>query len=148
MAGHHTFATPKSQAKIARILVELKAKPMTRDELQCLLRIAKPTMRRYIDHLRAEPRRLYIARWNPTPGLPAPVYALGDKPDVPPPPPISRSERNAATWRKIKADRDRLDRVRAAARVHKAIQRVRAQPVTWFAALPGAQSVAVMKEAV
>lgn len=146
MAGYHTFVTAKAQAKIARVLAELENLPMTRDELQCLLRISKPTARRYIEHLRAEPRRLFIVRWRPTVGLPAPVYAVGNRKDAPMPPAMSREERNAKLWRAIKSDKDRHERVKAASRVFERIRRAKAKPQPWFAALLGINK-STMKEA-
>lgn len=135
MTDGHTFTTPKAAAKIERILAALKQQPMTRDELQCLLGISKPTMRRYIAHLRAEPRRIFVKRWLRTMGLPAPVYALGSRKDAPLPRTPTRTERNQEEWRRIKADPDRHDRVKAAARVYGRISRVRQAPQPWFAAL-------------
>jgi hypothetical protein len=118
-------------------LTELKALPMTRDELQCLLGLSKPAMRRYIDHLRdPENKRIFIAAWRgSTKGRFAPVHALGDKPDAPQPTALTRHERNALQWRRIKADRDRHDRVKASARVYGAINRMRGKPQGIFAAL-------------
>ena len=135
MIDSHTFATQKAAAKIERILSALENQPMTRDELQCLLGVAKPTMRRYIEHLRAEPRRIHIKRWLRTPGQFAPVYALGTRKDAPLPRTMTRTERNQEEWRRIKADPDRHDRVKAAQRVYGRIQRVRQVPQPWFAAL-------------
>lgn len=135
MIENHTFTTPKAQAKITRILTALEQQPMTRDELQCLLGIAKPTMRRYIAHLTSAPRLIHIRRWKRTTGMPAPVYAIGSRKDAAPPRIATRTERNQLEWQRIKADPDRHARVKAAARVHGRIQRVRQTPQPWFAAL-------------
>jgi hypothetical protein len=136
MAGIHTFTATKAQAKIKRILDALATLPMTRDELQCLLGVSKPTMRRYLTYLRSEPKRVYIKRWRSSgSGRFSPIYAAGRLPDKPEPVGMSRRERNALQWRRIKADRDRHDRVKAAARVHTKIQRTRKTPNGIFAAL-------------
>jgi hypothetical protein len=148
MVGIHTFSTPKAKAKIDRIVTELEKMPMTRDELQCLLAVAKPTMRRYLTHLRDEPKRIYVKRWRSSgSGRFSPIYAAGNLPDAPEPIGMSRRERNVLQWQRIKADRDRHDRMKAAARVNGAIKRVRAAPQPWFAALPGARDIAARKEA-
>lgn len=141
MIDNHTFASPKAQAKIARILAALEQQPMTRDELQCLLGIAKPTMRRYIAHLHAEPRRIFVKRWRPTTGKPAPVYAVGSRKDAAPPRPATRTERNQLEWQRIKADPDRHARVKAAARIYGRIKRVRQTPQPWFAALLNTRTI-------
>lgn len=136
MVGIHTFTSPKAQAKIERILHALDNLPMTRDELQCLLGVAKPTMRRYLTYLRSEPKRVYIKRWRSSgSGRFSPIYAAGNLPDKPEPVGMSRRERNILQWRRIKADQDRHDRVKAAARVHAKIQRVRMKPNGIFSAL-------------
>lgn len=136
-----TFTAPKSIAMIARILAELTKLPMTRDELQCLMRCSKPTIRRYIAHLRSE-NRIHIARWKTSNrGRFAPVHAVGCNTDAKEPVALTKTERNAMRWKLVKADRDRHDRVKSQARVAANIQRVRAKPVTWFGALPGAQDI-------
>ena len=135
MIENHTFATPKAQAKIARIPAALTEQPMTRDELQCLLGIAKPTIRRYIEHLRAKPRQIHIARWRRTTGQLAAVYAAGERRDARQPRVLTSRERNQEQWRRIKADPDRHDRIKATARVQGAIHRMRGKPQPWFAAL-------------
>lgn len=140
MAGIDTFDSPKAKAKTARILVELEKLPMTRDELQCLLGVSKACVQRYIVHLRSQPRQLYIARWKQGHGRSAPVYAVGTRRDAPKPAAMTRTERNAKEWKRIKADPDRHARVKAAARVHGTIQRVKAAPQPWFAALVGIAS--------
>lgn len=132
---NHSFVTKKAQAKIAQVLEAVASTPMTRDELQCLLGISKPTMRRYITHLCAEPRRIYVSAWRRTTGQPAPVYSAGDRCDKKPPRPMTRTERNKEEWRRIKADPERHDRVRAYQRTYGAIQRLRGKPQPWFAAL-------------
>lgn len=137
MAGYNTFDKPKSLAKIARIIAELESLPMTRDELQCLLGVSKPTMQRYVEHLRAE-KRIYIAAWRQTSGQPAPVLAVGAQPDARRPKPMSREQRNALEWKRIKRDPDRHDRVKSMARVYAKVQRVKGTPQPWFAALMGA----------
>lgn len=147
MAGIDTFTTPKSAAMIARILAELQKLPMTRDELQCLMGCSKPTMRRYIAHLRAD-GRIHIARWrSSTKGRFAPIHAVGKRVDAPMPKPMTRTERNANRWKRVKADRDLHDHVKSAARVCAHIQRARTKPQSWFAALPGARSITQYKEA-
>lgn len=144
MAGIDTFTSPKAQAKIDRILVELEKLRMTRDELQCLLGISKPTARRYIERLRAE-QQVYIASWRcGTSGRFAPVYALGNRKDAPEPAGMTRVERNKQEWRRIKANPERHRRVKAVARVNGVVQRARATPQPWFAALVG---ISGMKEA-
>lgn len=136
MAGYNTFDKPKSLAKIARILAELESLPMTRDELQCLLGVSKPTMQRYVEHLRAE-KRIFVAAWRQTSGQPAPVLAAGDRSDAPRPKAMDRQQRNALEWKRIKNDRDRHDRVKSMARVYAKVQRVKGTPQPWFAALMG-----------
>lgn len=135
MAGIETYTAPKSVAMIARILAELQKLPMTRDELQCLMGCSKPTMRRYIAHLRNE-GRIHIARWNTsTHGRFAPVHAVGSRNDARKPEPMTRPERNAKRWKLVKADRDLHDKVKSAARVCAHIQRARTKQQPWFAAL-------------
>jgi hypothetical protein len=141
MAGYHTFESPKSQAMIVRIVDELSKHPMTRDELQCLLRVSKATMQRYVVHLRGG-HRIHISEWRSSGlGRFAPVFSVGRSKDAPEPAGPTRSARNAAIWQQIKRDRELHERIKAAARVHGAIRRVRAAPQSWFAALPGAKSL-------
>lgn len=135
MAGIDTFASSKARARIERILLELAKLPMTGDELQCLLGVSQPTMWRYLNHLRSEPRRVYVSKWTPTVGELAPVYAVGILPDARRPKPITKRKRNQMQWKRLKADRDRHERMKATARVNGAIQRVRGKPQPWFAAL-------------
>jgi len=141
MIDNHTFSSPKAQAKIARILAALEQQPMTRDELQCLLGIAKPTMRRYIAHLTTAPRLIHIRRWKRTTGKPAPVYAVGSRKDAAPPRVATRTERNQLEWQRIKADPDRHARVKATARVYARIKRACATPQPWFAALLNTRTI-------
>ncbi len=141
MIENHTFTTPKAQAKIARILAALEQQPMTRDELQCLLGIAKPTMRRYIAFLTTAQRQIHVRRWKRTTGQLAPVYAVGSRKDAPQPRIATRTERNQLEWQRIKADPDRHDRVKAAARVYGRIKRVRQTPQPWFAALLNTRTI-------
>ena len=133
--GNFTFETAKAQARLARIVGELAARPMTIGDLERLLGITTMAVRRYLTHLRAAPRRVFIKRWLPTGGLPAPIFAAGSRRDAPKPVTKTRQERNRQDWLRIKADPDRYDRVRAAARVHYRIHRLRGRPQPWFAAL-------------
>lgn len=133
--GNFTFETPKAQARLARIVGELAVRPMTISDLERLLGITTMAVRRYLAHLRAAPRRVFIKRWLPTGGLPAPIFAAGSRRDAPKPATKTRQERNRQDWLRIRADPDRYDRVRAAARVHYRIHRLRGRPQPWFAAL-------------
>lgn len=133
--GNFTFETAKAQARLARIVGELAARPMTISDLERLLGITTMAVRRYLAHLRAAPRRVFIKRWAPTGGLPAPIFAAGSRRDAPKPVTKTRQERNRQDWLRIKADPERYDRVRAAARVHYRIHRLRGRPQPWFAAL-------------
>lgn len=133
--GNFTFETAKAQARLARIVGELAARPMTIGDLERLLGITTMAVRRYLAHLRAAPRRVFIKRWLPTGGLPAPIFAAGSRRDAPKPVTKTRQERNRQDWLRLKADPDRYDRVRAAARVYYRINRLRGRPQPWFAAL-------------
>lgn len=135
MSGVDTFASAKAQANITAIIAGLRTKHQTRDELQCLLGVSKPTMRRYLEHLRTE-RRIFIRAWRSgTRGRFAPVYAPGAGMDMPEPAGMTKHERNAMEWRRVKSCIAKHDRVKSVARVHKTIQRVRSKPQPWFAAL-------------
>lgn len=142
----YTFASRKTQQRIALLLSELTKQPMTRDEVQCLLGICKRSTLAYLAHLGAEPRCIYIKRWAVTGGPLAPVYALGNRPDAVRPPSLSDQERSKLEWQRIRSDRDKYDKAKAAARVRAAIHRMRGKPQPWFAALPGAQSVKAGKD--
>jgi len=135
MSGADTFASAKAQGRLARLLAGLKKQDMTRDEAQCLLGLSKASGRRYIAHLRGL-EQIHIVAWRSSDrGRFSPVYALGAGQDVPEPAGMTKYDRNVQEWRRVKADRDRHDRVKAVARVQYRINTVRRKPQPWFAAL-------------
>lgn len=138
MSGRDTFTSPRAQKTIAEILRVLAEKRRTRAELEHDLHLSKPTVRRYLAHLMAEPRRVFIGRWEHTEGNLRPVYAAGSRKDAARPAPPTRRERNIVRWQEIKADPDKHHEVLQAARVIAAVRRTRATPQTWLSALiPG-----------
>mgnify|MGYP000318104059 CR=1 FL=1 len=133
-----TFTSPRAQKTIADMLRALGQRRMTREQLEAELHLSKASARRYLAHLQAEPRRVFVARWSRTGGNLAPVYALGSRKDAMRPVSPTRRERNVERWQEIKADPAKHHVVLRTARVAAAIRRTRATPQTWMSALiPG-----------
>lgn len=142
MPRRETFDSKLALLFIDRMLAVLAEKPMNRTEMQAALFASKTKMLNYIRLLHGDldaPKRIYIVSFDACDnGGRVPRYAPGDKPDAAPLGSRTEAERYAA--RKADAERHRryLARLRAAA----AAKRSRAKPTTWFAALPGASTVA------
>lgn len=134
----YTFDTPRSLETIEKFLALLEEKPRTRDELQVALALSKPGVQRYLTHLRAAPRRVYICRWVPTTGNLAPVYAKGSRKDAKRPIRPSMKERQVLRWQKIKEDPEKHKHYLHRHRLGAAVRRLRSNPQTWLSALlPG-----------
>lgn len=135
MAGVHTFVTNICQARFLEILSLISESPKTRAELCILLNVSKPTMRRYIEHLRFDVRCMYVSRYAPTGGKLAPVYALGRSPDAKKPPEKVSRDYNVARWQRLKKDRNAHKDHLASERVRAKIRQTRKKPNTWLSAL-------------
>lgn len=131
-----TFERKAALIFIDRMLAALEAKPMTRAEMEVELFASKTKMLNYIRHLHGgETKRIYIKRWASTSGPNAPVYAVGDLPDAPKPRPLTDEERAKLEWKRIRANQDRYENAKAAARIRLAISKIRGKPQGIFAAL-------------
>lgn len=142
-----TFERKPALAFIEKMLKALEAKPMTRGEMEVALFASKTKVLNYIRLLHGDTgadKRIYIASYDErATGGRNPRYAKGIRPDAKPPGTKTEAQRYALR----KADPDKDARHLAKLRAAAAVKRSRAKPVTWFAALPGARSLADMKEA-
>lgn len=133
-----TFTSPRAQKTIADMLRVLGQQRIKREQLEAELHLSKASVRRYLAHLQAEPRRIFVARWSHTGGNLAPVYAAGSRKDAPRPAPPTRRERNVVRWQTIKSDPAKHHVILRTARVAATVRRTRATPQTWMSALiPG-----------
>jgi predicted ArsR family transcriptional regulator len=126
-----------------RVIELLSRTPMTAHELGAALSLTSSRARWYISQLRAEsPKRVHVKRYQANfASYPSPVYAAGDKPDA-----VYQCKTRKELYREAMRDPDRRERVLRKGRLRHMIATMRKKPVSWFAALPGAQSLA-MKEA-
>lgn len=125
----------RGQRMLSAILDLLEAKARTREALQDALGMSKPTARRYLELLRAEPRQVYICRWEHTGGNLAPVYAKGNKADRKRPRRPTKYEYYQIRWKRIKADPDKHAQVLHQHRLDAARRRLQSNPNTWLSAL-------------
>lgn len=134
--------TAKQKERIMRLL---ESKKMTILQLSAEMHLSHQWTRHLIAELR-QANRVHIGAWQRQLAGIAPLYAIGDKRDMPKP------QHTKTEWQRlkarIKADPDAKERYEQSKKRRQLKARIeRMKPVTWFAALPGAQSVAVMKEA-
>lgn len=118
---------------LGRAIGFLREKPRTAAELAELMHVCKDHARRYLNHLlESNPRCVYLKEWRPALGRgnPAPVYALGNKPDVPKPK-SSRHDR----YQKEKRDRECYERILLKQRQRYKKQKDKSKPTSPFAAL-------------
>lgn len=97
-----TFTSSRAELRIGRILTAL-AQPMTTNQLRLAVPMARATAIIFLAHLRAE-RRVYVSGWLAGGGRHAPIYALGNKPDVPEPPRITRKTKYQRERTRLQAD--------------------------------------------
>jgi biotin operon repressor len=65
-----------------RALAALRQKPMTTQQLADALGLCRSSAANYIVRLRAEPQQIYVSGHEQRQGSPAPVFAVGARPDV------------------------------------------------------------------
>ena len=113
----------------AQILALLEDRPRTAKDVVHQMGLQRARI--YIFNLQAA-GQVYIKGWKQgaAGGYPAPVYAVGDLPDLPRPAASTQYEKNARHWARLKADPHRhgllLQR-----------NRMRKKPQTWLSALMG-----------
>lgn len=91
----YTFRYAPAADRMARIL-ELLAKPHTRQQLAAATHIGVRGVQSYLTKLMAEePRRIYVHDWQRnSPGSPSAIYKLGNRRDKPKPAAVSGAERS------------------------------------------------------
>jgi predicted ArsR family transcriptional regulator len=115
-----------------RVIDLLRRKPMTAKELGDALDLAPARARWYINELRTStPKRVYISRFTPNfAGYPAPVYAVGDKPDV-----VYTPKTPKEVHQEAMRDPDRRLRILARTKLRHFIESKRKKPNGIFGAL-------------
>lgn len=92
-----TRGDPKIRAAVESSLAK---GPKRCGEIADEVRVSMSTVLRYIDLMKDE-KAVYISGWTPNKN---PIYALGDKPDVPKPPKMSHKEVSKRYWDNLKAN--------------------------------------------
>lgn len=115
-----------------RLIEMLQRTPMTANEVGEALELAPARARWYISELRkSTPRRLYVKRFEPNVGgYPAPVYAVGNKPDA-----VYTPKTRADVYREIMADPDRRRRILTRNKLRYLVESKRKKPNSIFGAL-------------
>lgn len=115
-----------------RVIALLQRKPMTAKELGDALDLAPARARWYINQLRTcEPKRVYIKRFSPNfAGYPAPVYAVGNKPDA-----VYTPKTRRQVHQEAMLDPDRRQRIQARTKLRHFIESKRKKPNGIFGAL-------------
>jgi hypothetical protein len=115
-----------------RLVEMLQRSPMTANEIGDALDLAPARARWYISQLRTcEPRRVYIKRFEANYGAyPAPVYAVGNKPDA-----VYTPKTRADVYRDVMADPDRRRRVLTRNKLRHLVASKRKKPNGIFGAL-------------
>lgn len=121
-------------AMLQKMVEFLREKPRTAAELGDLLHVCKGQARRYLNHLiKATPRCVYVSGWKPAPGRgnPAPMYALGDKPNA-----IKPKTTRIARYQKDKRNPERYERILLKQRqLYHEKKQAKNQPASVWAAL-------------
>ena len=109
--GVVTLETGRAQARLARVLKLLQAEHLTPAQIAAEVFISKRWIYPYIAALMAEPKRIYVVRWQRAAvnGEPSPVYAAGDLPDAPKPAPRTAVQRSQGVRDRLAADLDRQE---------------------------------------
>ena len=132
---NHTFESDSAQLFISRMLKALKAKHMTRAQMQAELFASKTKVLNYIRYLHGdtgENKRIYISGYEDREnGGRNPIYAEGNRPDAVPP-----GKRTSAEYykRRIATD-EKHSRHLAKLRVKALEKRSRTKPVSIWSAL-------------
>lgn len=131
---------PKTSAeeRIQQVLSLLTSRRMTTRQLANKMHVTQATAGRYVTKLRRD-GKVYVYRWiapyKAYPGTRAatwiPVYAVGDKPDVPMPAQESSSSRHARLHTSVEYREDRNKK----RRLRYVVEKTRKKPNTIFAAL-------------
>lgn len=148
-----TYTKGPAAVKMDRISQMLDGEEMIWTEVAEKLFVHKQTASRYLWHMvQQNPRRIHISRWveDKKSARKIPVFTAGNKPNKRKPKPLTYAE----VFARIQADPlrygKRKEKYRAAWHTNKgraAPPRRVADPFAMLFALPGAQSVAVTKEA-
>lgn len=126
------YRSERVATTLKKIVVLLKEKSMTTNELAIVIKLSAPRARWYISLLRAPGnRQLYIRSWAKVgESYPAPVYATGTKNDAPLIPKTPRQYRA-----EINDDPERKERLKRKAKAREMIRQARSKPNTIFGAL-------------
>lgn len=123
------FTSPRALLRIERILALLEKEPLTVHQIAERLYSTNSATNKYIVHLHAAPKRIYIAGWDTSGFRPVALFAKGAATDTPKPPPKS----TAQIWQETKSDPAKLARrladqkkVRERQRNGRPLKRVRA----------------------
>lgn len=107
--------------------------PMATADIMKKLDCSQPVVLKWIGRMRAEPfgngKHVFIKRWKRTGGRRAPVWAVGDFPDVPAPPRPSTAVYSRRAYKKRKEMLDEIRANRKAARANAKIMGKRRDPL-------------------
>lgn len=150
-AVYQAKRTPTRHLQIDWQLAKIKKllrSPMTATQLSLALGVSSNWTRSLLARLRAE-KQVRIAGWQSLSAGIAPLYGLGSQDDVPRPPVDPKQAYARLKQRRATDDhaRDVHERDLKRRQIKSRIAKLRGKPQAWFAALPGAKSMAERKEA-
>lgn len=128
----YNFCHYRSQYRVLQVLEALSESPSTCDDMAKTILVCRETVVKTLRHMR-DMNMVYVKRYKPSRvfrGRPAPVYALGNRPDAPSPR-LTKSDH----FKRVKANPETHDLYKAKQRARARIREVKKTKATWLTAL-------------